>query len=83
MRSFILLAAFVSFIQTSFVPSAFASDQSKILRAMQSVVMVRGYNASGGLAYGSGVMVGDNKVMSNCHVSVSYTHLTLPTTPYV
>ncbi|MEY3883099.1 MAG: hypothetical protein RIS87_1498 [Pseudomonadota bacterium] len=68
MRSFILLAAFVSFIQTTFIPSAFASDQSKILRAMQSVVMVRGYNASGGLAYGSGVMVGDNKVMSNCHV---------------
>lgn len=68
MRSFILLAAFMSVIQTSFIQLAVADDQSKILRAMQSVVMVRGYNASGGLSYGSGVMVGENKVMSNCHV---------------
>ncbi len=68
MRSFILFAAFVSFIQITFVQPAFAIDQSKILHAMQSVVMVRGYNASGGLSYGSGVMVGDNKVLSNCHV---------------
>ena len=68
MRSFILFAAFVSSIQITFIQPAFAADQSKILHAMQSVVMVRGYTASGGLSYGSGVMVGDNKVMSNCHV---------------
>lgn len=45
-----------------------AIDQQKVLAAMQSVVMVRGYNDKGGLSYGSGVMVGDNKVMTNCHI---------------
>lgn len=33
-----------------------------------SVVMIRGYNDAGGLAYGSGVVVGDNQVITNCHV---------------
>ena len=63
MRGFILFAALLAVIQP-----AVATDQSKILHAMQSVIMVRGYNASGGLSYGSGVMVGDNKVMTNCHI---------------
>lgn len=63
MRGFILLAALMSFIQP-----ALALNQEKLLHAMQSVVMVRGYNASGGLSYGSGVVVADNKVMTNCHI---------------
>ena len=63
MRGFILLVALLTTLQPTF-----AADQSKILHAMQSVVMVRGYNASGGLSYGSGVLVGDNKVMTNCHI---------------
>lgn len=29
--------------------------------------MVRGYKTDGGLAYGSGVVVGENKVLTNCH----------------
>jgi hypothetical protein len=45
-----------------------AVDQQKVLAAMQTVVMVRGYTDKGGLSYGSGVMVGDNKVMTNCHI---------------
>ncbi len=63
MRSLLLLAALVSYIQPSL-----ALDQAKIFHAMQSVVMVRGYNASGGLSYGSGVIVAKDKVISNCHI---------------
>lgn len=48
--------------------SVFALDQKKILSALQTVVMVRGYNDTGGLSYGSGVVVGNNKVMTNCHI---------------
>lgn len=29
--------------------------------------MIRGYKTDGGLAYGSGVIVGENKVLTNCH----------------
>lgn len=63
MRGFILLAALISYIQP-----ALALNQERLLHAMQSVVMVRGYNASGGLSYGSGVVVAENKVMTNCHI---------------
>lgn len=63
MPRFILLAALLSMTQ-----QAFALDQQKILSAMQTVVMVRGYNDTGGLSYGSGVVVGENKVMTNCHI---------------
>lgn len=63
MRGIILLAALISYIQP-----ALALNQENILHAMQSVVMVRGYNASGGLSYGSGVVVAENKVMTNCHI---------------
>ena len=47
---------------------AHAIDQEKILAATQAVVMVRGYNDNGGLAYGSGVVVAKNKVLTNCHI---------------
>jgi hypothetical protein len=63
MRSLLLLAALISYIEPSL-----ALDQAKIFHAMQSVVMVRGYNANGGLAYGSGVIVAKDKVISNCHI---------------
>lgn len=63
MRSLLLLAAFISYIEP-----CLALDQVKIFHAMQSVVMVRGYNANGGLAYGSGVIVAKDKVISNCHI---------------
>ena len=49
-------------------PSVFAFETAKMMEAFHSVVMIRGYNATGGLAYGSGVVVGENKVLTNCHV---------------
>ena len=63
MRKLILLAALMSFVQ-----SASALDQAKVLKSLQSVVMIRGYNNSDGLAYGSGVVVAPNKVITNCHI---------------
>lgn len=45
-----------------------ANETEKLMQAYSSIVMVRGYHSNGGLAYGSGVVVGDNKVVTNCHV---------------
>lgn len=63
MSRFILLASLLAISQ-----NVFALDQQKILSALQTVVMVRGYNDTGGLSYGSGVVVAENKVMTNCHI---------------
>ena len=46
----------------------FALNRDQLMDSFLSVVMIRGYNEAGGLAYGSGVVVGDNQVVTNCHV---------------
>jgi hypothetical protein len=48
--------------------ASIAFDQQSIMRVFFSVVLVRGYDVDGGLAYGSGVVVGENRVVTNCHV---------------
>lgn len=48
--------------------NALAFDQQALMRIFFSVVLVRGYDSNGGLAYGSGVVVAENKVVTNCHV---------------
>ena len=48
--------------------STLAYDQQSLMRVFFSVVLVRGYDDTGGLAYGTGVVVGENKVVTNCHV---------------
>lgn len=48
--------------------SSLAFDQQSLMKVFFSVVLVRGYDQNGGLAYGSGVVVGENKVVTNCHV---------------
>jgi serine protease Do len=63
MRGFILLAVLLSYIQP-----ALALDQEKVLHALQAVVMIRGYTETGGVSYGSGVVVAQNKVITNCHI---------------
>jgi serine protease Do len=63
MRTLLLLA---SFMVTSF--SAVAYDKTTLMKSFFSVVMIRGYTESGGVAYGSGVVIGKNKVVTNCHV---------------
>jgi len=63
MRVFLVLAVLVLA-----ATNAFAYDKEKLFQAYLTVVMVRGYNEDGGLAYGSGVVVGKDKVLTNCHV---------------
>ena len=63
MRVLIVTAALLAAIQP-----AFAFDKAKLYAAYTSIVLIRGYNATGGLAYGSGVVVGKDKVLTNCHV---------------
>ncbi len=48
--------------------SVHAYNQQALMDAYFSVVLIRGYNQSGGMAYGSGVVVADNEVITNCHV---------------
>lgn len=47
---------------------AHAYNQQALMQAYFSVVMIRGYNHDGGMAYGSGVVVAENSVVTNCHV---------------
>lgn len=63
MRHLILLLATLICI-----PSAHAYDKAKLFDAFLSVVMIRGYNPDGSLAYGSGVVVAQDKVATNCHI---------------
>jgi len=63
MRRFLLAASCLILTQ-----NALAFDQQSLMKVFFSVVLVRGYDHAGGLAYGSGVVVGENKVVTNCHV---------------
>jgi len=47
---------------------ASAYDRVKLLKSFFSIVMIKGYTADGSMAYGSGVVVGPNKVVTNCHI---------------
>ena len=63
MRVFLLAATLLAAIQP-----VFAETNEKLFEAYHTVVMIRGYNATGGLSYGSGVVVGKDEVITNCHV---------------
>ena len=63
MLRFVLLA--VALLSSA---QAMAFDQQSLLKVFFSVVLVRGYDTEGNLAYGSGVVVGENQVATNCHV---------------
>jgi serine protease Do len=63
MRRFLVAASCLMLAQNSF-----AFDQQNLMKVFFSVVLVRGYDQNGGLAYGSGVVIGENKVVTNCHV---------------
>lgn len=63
MRKLLAVAALLS-LSTQ----AFAYDRQALMQAYFGVVMIQGHNQKGGLAYGSGVVVAENKVITNCHV---------------
>lgn len=50
------------------LPTAHAYDRQELLSSFFSTVLVRGYKTDGNLAYGSGVVVAENKILTNCHV---------------
>lgn len=47
---------------------AWAMDQQALMKVFFSVVLVRGFDETGNLAYGTGVVVAANQVATNCHV---------------
>lgn len=68
MRNIKMSLSIFSFLLASFTPIAHAFDKEKLLGSFFSIVMIRGYNPDGSLAYGSGVIVAKNKVLTNCHI---------------
>ena len=67
MRAILVATAIASSVLFTSTP-IFAYDKEALIQSYFSVVMIRGYNASGGLAYGSGVVIDKDKVITNCHV---------------
>ncbi|MFZ9642920.1 MAG: trypsin-like peptidase domain-containing protein [Candidatus Methylopumilus sp.] len=68
MRNTKITVSLFLFLLTSFSSIAQAFDKEKLLGSFFSIVMIRGYNPDGSLAYGSGVVVAQNKVVTNCHI---------------
>lgn len=63
-----LLTFVTCFASLATTQVSYAMDKQKMLDAYFGIVLIRGHNNSGGLAYGSGVVVGKDKVITNCHV---------------
>lgn len=64
---YILVAMFATITSTA-SHAVFADNKQALMEAYFSVVLIRGYNENGGMAYGSGVVIADNEVVTNCHV---------------
>jgi serine protease Do len=67
MRSLLSITVFLSLL-SGMPTAAHAYDRQKLLSSFFSTVLVRGFKLDGNLAYGSGVVVAENKVLTNCHV---------------
>ncbi len=50
------------------IPNLDTPNKEKLLDAFLSIVMVRGYSENGGMSYGSGIVVSQDKVLTNCHI---------------
>src|ERR1051325_5088518 len=59
---------FILLTTLAFMPSAYALDRGMLMDSFFSIVIIHAYNDSGGLATGSGVVVAQNKVLTNCHI---------------
>lgn len=68
MRQLKISFGLFSFLLMGLMPTAHAFDKEKLLGSFFSIVMIRGYNPDGSLAYGSGVIVAPQKVLTNCHI---------------
>ncbi len=63
-----LILSFLATFLSSASQSVYAFDKEKLFQAYFTIVMIHGYDEKGGLGSGSGVVVGPNKVLTNCHV---------------
>jgi tetratricopeptide (TPR) repeat protein len=63
-----LKIALVTAVLIGLAPQSQAFDRAKLLQSFFSIVMIKGYTADGSMAYGSGVVVGPNKIVTNCHI---------------
>ncbi|NDG16367.1 MAG: serine protease, partial [Betaproteobacteria bacterium] len=68
MKRFFKFFVFISLSFSFYSSNVLALNKDQLMNSFLSVVMIRGYNEVGGLAFGSGVVVGDNQVVTNCHV---------------
>ena len=68
MKRFFKFFVFISLSFSFYSSNVLALNKDQLMNSFLSVVMIRGYNEAGGLAFGSGVVVGDNQVVTNCHV---------------
>jgi len=68
MKRFFKFFVFISLSFSFYSSNVLALNKDQLMNSFLSVVMIRGYNETGGLAFGSGVVVGDNQVVTNCHV---------------
>ena len=68
MKRFFKFFVFISLGFSFYSSNVLALNKEQLMNSFLSVVMIRGYNEAGGLAFGSGVVVGDNQVVTNCHV---------------
>ena len=62
------ISAFLIAIVSFASQPALAFDKEKLFQAYYTIVMVHGYDEKGGLGSGSGIVVGKDKVLTNCHV---------------
>lgn len=60
--------AFLFFSLILSASPSLAYDKQALIESYFSVVMIRGFNETGGLAYGSGVVVAPDEVITNCHI---------------
>jgi len=68
MKRFFKFFVFISLGFSFYSSNVLALNKDQLMNSFLSVVMIRGYNETGGLAFGSGVVVGENQVVTNCHV---------------
>lgn len=68
-RQLIMMCYLLGFMLANMLSShAHAYDKEKLFDSFLAIVMIKGYTTDGNMAYGSGVVVEKNKVLTNCHI---------------
>jgi len=68
----VLMRVFVLFFLTCLMPSVHAAPSNELVYTLKaSIAKIRSVNASGGRSTGTGIVVAENQVATNCHVLVN------------